>query len=444
MFSYNGEWSRGINISDKNTIEGSVELKDEEILVNFEGKMITDGTILSSKINEDYIAVYCNNFLLNGVGNARFGLVSLNDEDIKIVSEVDREVITEVKFNISNLYWWLGGSGLSSSDNGEYKLRENIEVDGEKIFIETIAFEDKESMGIETIPFVNIIYSNPVSIQQVDKDISAVTKFFAILIGRIDSVKEIWIRLGDNDYYSRYFTSTNNSHMKEYECYKIFHRTKYKELPQKLTNYYNEWCRLYDECYIVMEHFFKLNLGIPLSYEDMFLGWCNIFDGYLIHKNETDINTNKFGKEIKKVLKKEEITKEFEELFKKFDLKFEAWKVANKIKKELELGQSLGERLQELFRENYDLISKNIEDLRGSKEEINKENIYEYINDTRNYYTHLKQEKKSLLNNKQMSEMNKLFCSTFIIIILKEIGFKGDELKDIIDRDDIIHLNLLR
>ncbi|WP_459836017.1 hypothetical protein [Clostridium carnis] len=109
-----------------------------------------------------------------------------------------------------------------------------------------------------------------------------------------------------------------------------------------------------------------------MSYEDMFLGWCNIFDGYLIHKNETDINTNKFGKEIKKVSKKEEITKEFEELFKKFDLKFEAWKVANKIKKELELGQSLGERLQELFRENYDLISKNIEDLRSSKQDIKR------------------------------------------------------------------------
>ncbi|GAB6170308.1 hypothetical protein JCM1393_27680 [Clostridium carnis] len=213
MFSYNGQWSSGINISEKNTIEGNIELKDEEILVNFEGKMITDGTILSSKINEDYIAVYCNNFLLNGVGNARFGLVSLNDEDIKIVSEVDREVITEVKFNISNLYWWLGGSGLSLSDNGEYKLRENIEVDGEKIFIETIAFEDK--------------------------DISIVTKFFAILIGRIDSVKEIWITLEGNNYYSRYFTSTKNSHMKEYECYKSFHRTKCKDLPQKLTNYYN-------------------------------------------------------------------------------------------------------------------------------------------------------------------------------------------------------------
>ena len=87
------------------------------------------------------------------------------------------------------------------------------------------------------------------------------------------------------------------------------------------------------------------------------------------------------------------------------------------------------------------MISKNIEDLRNSKEEINEENIYEYINDTRNYYTHLKQQKKKVLNNKQMSEMNKLFCSTFIIIILKEIGFKGDELKDIIDRDDIIHFH---
>lgn len=441
MFLYNGEWSRGINISEKNTIEGSVELKDEEILVNFEGKMITDGTILSSKINEDYISVYCNNFLVNGVGNARFGLVSLKDEDIKIVSEVDREVITEVKFNISNLHCWLGGNGLSPSDNGKYKLRENIEIDGENIFIETIAFDDEESIGIKTIPFVNIVYSNPVSIQQVDKDISTITKFFAILIGRVDNVREVWIKLESNDYYSRYFTSTNNSHMKDYECYKIFNRTKYKELPQKLSNYYIEWCRLYDECYIVMEHFFKLNLGIPFSYEDMFLGWCNIFDGYLNYKNQTDIKTNRFKKEIKKILKKEEIAKEFRELFKNFGLKFEEYKVADKIKKELEQYQTLGEALQGLFRENYDLISKNIEDLRNSKEEINEENIYEYINDTRNYYTHLKQQKKKVLNNKQMSEMNKLFCSTFIIIILKEIGFKGDELKDIIDRDDIIHFH---
>lgn len=441
MFLYNGKWSRGTNISNINTIEGSIELKDGEILVNCEGKAIFNGTILSSKFEEEYISVYCHRFLSNGVGNARFGLLSLSEEDIKIVSDTDREVISKVKFNISNLYWWLGGSGLLVNNDGELSVREKIQINGEEIFIETIAFNDEENIGIQSIPFINIVYKKPVSIQQVEKDIASITKFFAILIGRIDGIQEIWLKLKENDYYSRYFTSTNNSHMKEYGCYKHISRTDYKDLHKNLSEYYMRWCRLYDECYIVIEHFFKLNLGIPIAYEDMFLGWCNIFDGYLIYKNKTDIKTNKFGKEIKKMLKKEEITKEFKELFERFGLEFQAWKVASKIKKELELEQSLGESLKKLFIENYDLINKNIEDLKNDKEDINEENIYEYINDTRNYYTHLKQEKKKLLNNKQMFEMNNLFCSTFIIIILKEIGIKDDELKNIIDRDDIINFH---
>lgn len=438
MFLYNGKWNRGINISEINTIEGSIELKDGKILVNCDGQLISDGTILSSKIDEDYISVYCDRFLSNGVGTARFGLVSLSEEDIKIVSEVKKEVIKEVKFNISNLYWWLGGSGLLSNENGEIRTREYIEILGEEIFIETLAYYDEEEKNIKSTPFINIVYDSPVSLQKVEKDISSITKFFAILIGRVDSVEEVWLRLGKNDYYSRYFTSTNNSHMREYECYKIHLRTEYKELPQKLSNYYTEWCRLYDEYYIVIEHFFKLNIGLPMSYEDMFLDWCNIFDGYMIHKNKTDTKTNKFGKGIKKILQIPEIEKVFLEEFKKFDLEFEAWKVANRIKLELELGKTLGERLEILFKENYDLISKNIGDLKGSDEDVNEGNIYEYINRTRNYYTHLKEEKGKVLNNRQMCEMNKLFCCTFIIILLKKIGYAGEELKKVVDRDDII------
>lgn len=435
MKKYEGKWSQGYEFNEMNLIEGTVEFKNNEIIVDFGDKNIFANTTLTTKIEEEYILVYCDRFLTYGKGKARRAIISPNSEDIINLSNVDNEIISEVKFNISNLYWWLGDSGLSEED-GKFIVRNDIEIMGKSIFIETFPYRDEELGTIETIPMINIKYDKPVSLKIVEQDISSISKFFAILIGRIDSIQDIVLRLGSNDYLIGYFTAANNTHMTEYNYYSTFRRTSYKHLNKSLSEYYLYWCEFYKKYYIVLEHYFNLHISIPLTIEDMFTSWCNIYDGYSIHKNETDLKAEELEKCIVNYLKENDsLENGFKEILNSLGSKYDRKQIGRWFKNGYTLRKSFGVRLKEIFDDNFDILLKNIEEFKF-KSNAEAIKIYIYINNTRNYYTHLKELKKEILTINQMVQFNRIAKCTFISILLTGIGFEKYEIFELLKRDD--------
>lgn len=437
MRKIEGKWFNVNANNKKDGIEGIVEFKENKINVNFKNENIFAGSTYRAKINDKYFTIWFNRHFFNGNGNAALAIESAEKIDLSI----EKTVIKEIILNVPNLEYWLGGDEIKEIDGYLYP-RDIIEVQENKIYIQTYLYEELSGVA-QTKSMINVILDEPISIGKAEEYISCILKFFAILIGRIDHLEEIYLKLDNVEEYVTYYTTMNNSHMTQYDIPIISTRTSYKYLSNDIKFYYSKWCEFYQSYKIVIDHYFKLHATLPLTIEDMFLAWCNIYDGYWIHGNEIDRKSKKFEKEVKKLLKEEEIYDLFTKLFSEYNLKFEPWKVAQKIKKEIETEKSLGEVLKVIFKDNYDLISKNINDMKCGNEEINEETIYGYINRTRNFYTHLKQDTSKILNYNQIIESNKLFHCTFIIILLKQIGFEGDELKRAVKNDWIISFHII-
>lgn len=434
MNSIEGKWIRvnDYNINYNDGIEGIIEFKDNEINVKFKNESIFAGSTYRAKIDNKYFNIWFNRHFFKGNGKAVLATESTEKIDISI----EKKVVKEIVFNLPNLEYWLGGDGIRVVGDMLYP-RDIIEIQKDKIYIETYLYEDEIGLS-KTKSMIKVILEEPISLVETEKYISHILKFFAILIGRIDHLEGIYLKWDSIEEYVRYYSTMNNTHMTKYDVSIISTRTSYKDLVNDIKFYYSKWCEFYKRYKVVINHYFKGHVMLPTTIEDMFLAWCNIYDGYWIHSNNTDKKSNKFEKDVKKLLKESNIQESFAKLFSKYDLEFEPWKVAKKIKKEIESQKSLGEVLKTIFMDNYDLISKNINDFKCDNEDIDKESIYQYINKTRNFYTHLKQDSSNILNYKQIIEMNKLFYCTFIIILLKGIGFEGEELQRIIQKDEII------
>lgn len=435
MEKYEGKWSRGVNLDESRSIFGTVEFENGNILVDFGDECILGNTIFTTEIDGEYISVYCDRFLSYGKGKAGRAIISPKNEDIVKLSKVDNKVISEVKFNISNLYWWVGGSGILEED-GRFIFREPIKIMENNIFIETFIDIEEELGGIETIPMINIIYNEPVSLRTAEKDISSITKFFAILIGRIDGVQDIFFKLENNDYLIEYYTATNNTHMTEYDYYTILRRTSYNKLSKDLSSYYLEWCDFYEKYYIVIEHYFNLHIATPLTIESMFTSWCNIYDGYSIHKNETDMKSEELERLIKNYLKEnKKLENGIKEILQSLGSKYERKQIGNWFKNGYVIRKTFGDRLKDIFEDNFNLLLKNIEDFKFEGN-VNSTDVFRYINATRNYYIHLKEQKGKMLNINQMVQFNRVVNCTFISILLNGIGFEKSEVLEILNYDD--------
>lgn len=427
-----GKWVRVNDYNKDSGVEGVVEFKDNEINVDFKNNPIISGVIYRTKFNGKYYILWGNKTFFGGKGKAVLAIESTVEIDIAI----ENKAVKEIVLDFPNLKEWLGGDGIKKKDD-KYYPRDNIEVKKNEVYIETYLYVDEAGL-LKTKPVLKLILDEAISLAETEKYISDILKFFGVLIGRIDHIEEIYLKWDNVEEYIRYYSTMNNSHMTEYDTSIMFTRTSYKDLEKDITFYYSKWCEFYKKYKLVVDHYFKSHVILPITTEEIFLSWCNTYDGYWIHSKNIDINTKKFEKKIKEVLKKDEIKEAFTELFKEFNLEFEPHKVASKIKKEIETVKSLGEVIKIVFKDNYDLINKNINDLKCDNKGISEEQIYESINKTRNFYTHLKQDASGILNYKQIGEMNKLFYCTFIIILLKGMGFDGEELQRTLRTDNII------
>lgn len=200
MDKYLGKWTVGDEYSESGKI-GEVIVEDTKISLKIEDMMILSRNCIVSKIDMKYIKVYCNS-VINGRGYA-YRLIKYNNfDDGKEIQGTEINNITEASFHIPNLIEWLN---LFCIEN---KVVQATYIEVEPIIIsdsaakisieyspslpETIpSFGFPTQVVLKNTPNIRIRYSVPVNIDRLEKDILNVSRFFALLIGRIDSVTDI-------------------------------------------------------------------------------------------------------------------------------------------------------------------------------------------------------------------------------------------------------------
>lgn len=442
MEKYTGLFNRGDIYLEESLKKGSITIDGASLKIDLGSMTIFPNTNFIMKSDDTFIKIYCKEFISNGKGNANKVVLFENSDEAKLFGKDNIYDIDEVIFSVINLREWIGEPKIEKiGDSIEPIL---IEESDKKVTIEFIYIKFNEFPYIEYKPLIKIKYNNKVNIDIVEKDISIITRFFSVLIGRLDGVEDIGIKLNGMEKYYRYYSTREYVHLnqEEYkELYSLEGRTRYKNLSNNLSEYYANWKKFYQDYKNVMINYFYF-LSKPLTcIEDEFTTWCQIYDGLSIHESHIDLDAKELKKDILPILKKKELKGLMDDAFKKAGSKYKPEKVATWIKDGFIIRKAFGDRLKDICERNFNFIDRNLQDINFYSEK--GKDIYYHINKTRNYYIHLKEDDEDVLNIEQMYRLNKLLCSTFIAVILNNLGFSESEMKIILKKDDIASFNMI-
>lgn len=439
-----GEFDKGKDISQLEFNEFNAEIHIEDSLMQL---IITFGNIdfFNNRIvyfygEDKYIKIYLRaNFRYNQAEIAR--MVTFDYSDYSCIKEKVINNISEVSFTTEVLQFWLRENPIM--DNGisaEYRIIPlvSLQDSGPKITIEyqpgfyNHGF-DKTKVILESKPYVKICYSEQVDILKVEKDIVKMVRFLGIMIGRIDKVEDITIKIEDFNRRCAYNTAIDFSHNVDLIEYNCNPRTQLKELTRDVKLYYEQWCKFYDEYRIIIDYFFRIHDNRSKFNVDTFIDWCKMIDGYYIRNFEEDERADILEQSINEIYFDSEFHKKIRSIFK--DKKINSKSSHKNVPKWIKAGflsrVSFGQKLKKICDENFDMIINNL-DIIGVEAEAN---IYDMYNNTRNYYSHLKKDDKDCLDEIQMFESNRVFYAIFISIFMKSLGMSEDEIKLILKKD---------
>lgn len=377
---------------------------------------------------------------------------------------LDISGITEFSFIIPELINWLGMKTVfysyTSDDEpaaGEYNMppitiksaNPKIEIYFESnSFENTVLYDDATKITISKVPRIRVSYEIPVDIQVIFSEIECLMQFFGLLIGKVSIVEDIRLTIKDQELKSWLYINHDFSYNLLTQSIIDAPRTYFYIVEDNLETFFANWYAFFnnDDFSLLRRIFFSVNNKGNRFTEEVFIEYMRFLDGYHT-RISGDAETEKALKtalsEAKKVIKSCLFPTEDSPVFvQAIQNVLPNWKYNSRNVGDISewiasgyLGRkSLSHRLKELDNNYYSIISHNALEIKrlnhhsdsseNIEEEIVIEQYFKELGDTRNYYSHYKNDKSGVLNFTQLSESIKVLKATIISILLSHIGLE--------------------
>ncbi|MBC3798542.1 HEPN domain-containing protein [Acetobacterium tundrae] len=380
-------------------------------------------------------------------------------EDCSIIN------IKEVEFEIRGLYAWLQVDTLSgkwSYDRTHY----NIEVKN----INDISLLENEERAIDIIfktqlqdPFLNIstkisiekktkiriIYFKEVDDNRVFEDIKNVSRFLGLLMGILGYVDNVSMIDSNNHNYQCYF-SHDFSYDLENSNFNFlygYYRFNFIDIQNRLMILYAKWDSFINEdcdMSFLIGVYFLLNSKREYLIEDKFLHCCRFLEGYSIRRNENGdaVLKSDIKKELKRVFNNTDASKtiaNLKESLKALDINEKyalPVKISEAMTERILNGNNLsfGQRIESIDNQYSNYLTENYKRIRHHDTKCEPDSapeklaLIKKIVDTRNYYSHFKNNNDGILSLEEIIHTSNLLNKLITKIILSEIGFNMDEM----------------
>ena len=385
---------------------------------------------------------------------------------IKELKDIVISGISELTFTIPELVEWIGVSTVAYEFTSEgrpaarersmntmiiHDINPRIELYYESRSLDSIiALEDDTTITIKQIPRIKVVYDRPSDIVEVAFDIECLMQFFGLLIGKVSIVDDIRISFEGQQEISRLYINHDYSYNKSNKQGFYIPRTYCYVVEKDLSTYYSNWYRFCcDENYSLLRRvYFGVNNEQEMFLEDIFVEYMRILDGYHIRAFGDAEKEKKIKEALKgsaKAIKEQLFIAEnqpiFEEAIQKAlpDWKFNSSNVGD-ISEWIAAGylakKPLAHRLKELDKKWFGVIENNAESivrLQQSEQVKTPEETVNYyfkaLGDTRNYYSHYKQNKTGVLNIEQIRDSVIVLKALINAIYLSQIGIENDTIR---------------
>lgn len=391
--------------------------------------------------------------------------------------------IKEVSFTFPELSRWVGIDTVfyCSTDQdepaaGEFHIEPisvkegnpSIEIYFEsKTYESNLTIEDATTITIKKEPRIRVVYEKSANITTVHSNIECIMQFFGLLIGKTSDVSDIRLTIegqgGNSWLYINYDFSYNLMTQGIINKPRSYHYV----ISENLNDYFDNWYTFfYDDQYrLLRQVYFSVNNRKAIFAEEVFVEYIRFLDGYHARKYgdaETEEKLKEALKEVTKVIKKQLFNEKNKPIFEKAfqsvipDWKFNASHVGS-VSEWIAAGyssrKSLSHRLKELDKDHFGIIEHNalaiekeyqVKSLNAElSDEQLIENFYKELSDTRNYYSHYKQDKTGVLNILQMKESINVLKALIVSIFLSHIGLNEGTIRRMLVFDDELDFQTL-
>ena len=318
-----------------------------------------------------------------------------------------------------------------------------------KFFEEDSGLYDNSIRNIKVLPYICVSSSKIITIKKIMTYIQLITRFFAILMGYSGKVNRILFpkmyngkifmeKLEDELVINTNFTNKYDIRV-GYPTYNL--RTYFKDLSDDIKEIYSRWFELYfNKKYGEAITFYFSPYNSP-TVESNLLNITKCLEKISIadeNKNEKQNKNKSFHKILIKFYKQHK--KELEKELKENNFKKEYIKnienihenIANAIVYKYDNRITLSKRLKDID-QNF-ILNKNFNPKHCTKTN-NDYSIYDYLANTRNYYTHL-DKGEYIIKDKYIPgycrKLEKLFISKLLNLIIKDKKYVDEKIqKDI-------------
>lgn len=381
--------------------------------------------------------------------------------------------IREFSFIIPELIEWLGIQtvfyGSTDQDEpaaGEMHL-DTIVIHKTDPLIE-LYFESKtyesmtlceDSIEIKKEPRIKVRYSQLADIHTIQNDIECIMQFFGLIIGKVSIADNIRLSIEGQRLKSWLYINRDYSYNLMSQDIMDKPRTYYYVLKDNLDLYFFNWRNFYfdDQFTLLRKIYFSVNERKEKFAEEIFVEYMRILDGYHTRIVSDEENAEKLKialKNAEKVIKEQIFNQDNRPIFEEaFQSVLPNWRYNSSNKGEVSawiasgyLGKkALSHRLKELDNMYFGIIRNNalyIEHLVRNEEKNKKMNdeqiidlFYKKLSDTRNYYSHYKNNKTGILDFSQMNDSIKVLKAIIICIFLSQMKIEKDLIRKIIEFD---------
>ncbi|WP_414150397.1 HEPN domain-containing protein [Acetobacterium carbinolicum] len=462
-FAINSLWEH----SENDKAIGNLVVENNEVYFDVNGKNNGRPDVFST-IHEDLnIKVLTSGRIseIDGVSRLNVKRVFKSNKNIILSEDCSIINIKEVVFEIRGLYAWMEVDTLSgewSSDGKHFNIEiknisdislfKNADKAIDIIFKTQLkdAFQNTSTkISIERKPIIRIIYFQEVDDKRVFEDIKNISRFVGLLMGILGYVDNVSMIDSNNHIYQSYYShdfsydlenSKSNLLYGYYRFYYIGVQDRLMSLYAKWDSFINEDC----DMSFLISVYFLLNSKREYLIEDKFLHYCRFIEGYSIRRdgNGDAISKSDIKKELNEVLSNTDVLEtitNLKESLKKLSIN-EKYATPARISeamterilkgKNLDFGQRIGiidNRYSNYLTENYKRI-RHFDIQCEPDSDLEKSALIRKIVDTRNYYSHFKDDSDGILSLEEMINTSNLLNKLITKIILYEIGFNMDEI----------------
>lgn len=463
METFNGQWK----IKDK-LYSGFCEVNNNDIILTLFTKNIEDEVkYITSTICSNDITLYYPFLIFVGYNHIKYKVsyivkqkhffmddLSYNIKE-KFLLEEEKKLFSKIKFFVPNLDDWINKEKFLLKENNIKILDiDNITLLNNKyakIYIEYNVIGknsiDKSNNleSIKNIPYVNVEFNKLCSLADVYRLIKIINRFFSLLIGFCEDIDKVeFIVENDNSKTFELYLNYPSNHNLDVKMAYINPRVDFADIKDNITLLFENWFNFYNSknCELPINLYFLFNNRSIV--EEKFLQLCRVIECFYDIKNpinneklkskcnviSTFIEQNK--EEIKKILNDNNLkSKNIREISSAINAGIESLTDYEYIKVTLET------KVKEI--DTYNIISNyfDINDL-DDKQDVNG---YQAINNTRNHYTHLN-DNKCIISEKYIEKYVLILDLVLILYLLNKISVDEKIIEQVKESDSHIMLNL--